>query len=141
MNKNLKARQKSIPHPSKRGQMVNASEISMYQGNIPDPESLEHYERIKPGFADRLIAMTEQEGNHRRSMEIAFLKASKNSFGWTIFGALLSVTMICSLCGYAFHLGHAREGAWVAGTVMVALASAFLASKLLSKSAPIAIKR
>lgn len=113
----------------------------MYQGVIPDPESLEHYEKIKPGFADRLIAMAEDEGQHRRGMDAAFLKASKNSFGWTIFGALLSVTMICSLCGYAFYLGHAKEGAWVAGTVMVALASTFLASKLLSKPQQIAIKR
>lgn len=36
-----------------------------YQGPIPPPEVLEKYEKISPGFADRIVKMAEIEQEHR----------------------------------------------------------------------------
>ncbi len=38
-------------------------------GPIPPPRFLDHYEKILPGMAERLVAAYEAEGVHRRNME------------------------------------------------------------------------
>jgi uncharacterized membrane protein len=36
-----------------------------FEGPIPPPEMLREYERIKPGFADRILGLAEREAAHR----------------------------------------------------------------------------
>lgn len=42
---------------------------SYYEGPIPTPELLKGFEEILPGAADRILSMTEKEGEHRRSIQ------------------------------------------------------------------------
>lgn len=41
-------------------------EVSFSSGPIPDPRSLEAYEKILPGAAERILKMAESEALHRR---------------------------------------------------------------------------
>jgi uncharacterized membrane protein len=55
------------PAPQKQQpQQVFRAQFS-YQGIIPPSGEMERYEQLHPGFADRLLKLTEEEGNHRRA--------------------------------------------------------------------------
>jgi uncharacterized membrane protein len=43
---------------------------SYFSGPLPRPEIFEAYERICPGAADRILRMSEKEGDHRRALEV-----------------------------------------------------------------------
>ncbi len=98
----------------------------IFHSNYPPPEMLNSYSQIDQSFPERLIAMAETEGNHRRQME-------KSAFRWAVildmvstvlaFGGVLAILFV----GYLFMKNtNANEGAWIIGTVTVALAIAFL---------------
>lgn len=40
-----------------------------FPGVIPPPALLEHYERISPGAANRILTQFEEQGRHRRKLE------------------------------------------------------------------------
>lgn len=52
-------------------QVVSAKQtVTHYQGAVPPPEILRGIDEIIPGAAARLIALAEQESNHRRILEV-----------------------------------------------------------------------
>ena len=48
-----------------------------FSGPLPHPELLELYERVQPGFAERIMAMTEAETKHIRDIEQKALCATR----------------------------------------------------------------
>ncbi len=46
-------------------QKIEYEQKQFYSGPIPDPESLQKYENISPGFANRLLTMAEVEQSSR----------------------------------------------------------------------------
>ena len=40
-----------------------------HSGPLPDPDTLQRYDQLSPGAAERIIAMAESEIAHRQSME------------------------------------------------------------------------
>lgn len=53
----------------KHVQQIQQHQINHYQGPIPPPDHLADYENIKPGFADRILKMAEDQANHRYALE------------------------------------------------------------------------
>jgi len=47
-----------------------------FSGPLPPPEVLEHYERIAPGTAERLLAMAESQSQHRQGLEKAVVEGN-----------------------------------------------------------------
>ena len=74
-NQNLKHRN-AIAQNGKTRIAVQQSEF--YSGPLPHPDMLEKYESICTGSADRILAMAEEQGEHRRAIEKAVI-ASKIS--------------------------------------------------------------
>jgi len=114
-NKPVHSQQKTIVQQAK-----------FYQGIIPAPESMEHYEKIQPGFANRILQLTENESAHRHKVEKRIIGLS---FFTTILGqiaALGSVLVVCYLCYFAFDKGYASDAKWIAVSVLVSIASVFL---------------
>ncbi len=107
-------------------QQVHLEKTKIYQGIIPPPEAMESYERIQPGFADRILSLTEGEVKHRQKTE----KRIVNYSFWTsLIGlcfAIIAVLIVCFLCYYAFSLGFADEAKWIAISVLVGIASVFV---------------
>lgn len=50
-------------------QKIVRHELSIHSGPLPAPEVLEHYERILPGAAERILAMAEAQSSHRMGLE------------------------------------------------------------------------
>lgn len=60
-----------------RGQAVRRVEVSrleQFSGPLPPPAVFRQYEQVQPGFAERIMRMTEKELDHQISMDQAQLK-------------------------------------------------------------------
>lgn len=49
----------------KQSQSIQVAQQKFYSGPIPDPDSLQKYEDVCPGFAERLMSMAEKEQSER----------------------------------------------------------------------------
>ena len=97
----------------------------------PEPETLQQYDNVQKGFADRLIKMAEIEQFERHQLS----KKQENTTRWGMIFALIAVMPIYGISAYAFYLGHAVEGAGVIiGTTIASLASVFVVRKNLFQS-------
>ncbi|MEY4539363.1 MAG: hypothetical protein RLZZ306_1120 [Bacteroidota bacterium] len=114
-------------HPNKG---VTATQTTtIYQGILPDPESMKQYEEIMPGFTEKMVNMTIDESVHRREIEKSVVNHSKNLAVWGMGFAFSSVLVISSLCFYAFYNNFPIQAATIATGVIVALAGVFLLRK------------
>lgn len=85
MNRKHKNRQPSVrsnlPEQQQQAQRVaevvrQTLQVTSFSGPLPPPDQLEHYERIAPGIAERIVAMAEQhvsmadrQMQHRHGLE------------------------------------------------------------------------
>jgi uncharacterized membrane protein len=93
---------------------------------LPPPEILEHYERIRPGFADRIVVSFEKQGEHRRSLEERTLLAQfELARRGQIFGFILGLTALAGGT-LAAVLGAQWAGGFIGGGGVVGLVSVFV---------------
>ena len=55
--------------PVEQDDMVMVRQRMGYSSPFPHPDHLEHYNKINPDFADRILKFTEENGKHRRENE------------------------------------------------------------------------
>lgn len=60
-----------------------------YSGPLPHPEHLEHFDRVLPGAADRILTMAEREQSHRHTWEQRELRSSILTERMGLFGGVL----------------------------------------------------
>lgn len=121
--------------------------VSKYEGPIPDPASLQQYENIQPGFAERLLKMAELEQAERHKTQKEVLAIGKitdesnlanQRYGLVNqrIGQLLgfgAVVLVVTLCGYAFWLGYKEEGKTVATSVIIGVAAIFVVGRIIRR--------
>jgi uncharacterized membrane protein len=110
-------------------QKFSVHQSQFYQGPLPPAQQLQQYEQIQPGFADRILSLTEGEAAHRRQLEAEIVKVSKwATLRGQVFG-FVSVIFLCAVCTYALYLGHPTAAAAIAGASMVGMGGAYLLNK------------
>ncbi len=97
-----------------------------YQAPLPPPAMLEHYERVLPGSADRILRMAEQQSAHRQELEARKLRSDIRNES---LGQILAFTL--ALVGLLGGLFLAYEGKSLAGlttfiTTLVSLLGLFI---------------
>jgi uncharacterized membrane protein len=93
---------------------------------LPPPEILEYYEKIRPGFADRIVAAFESQGEHRRSLENRTLVAQVElARRGQLFGFILGLTALTGGT-LAAVLGAQWAGGFIGGSGVVGLVSVFV---------------
>jgi uncharacterized membrane protein len=112
----------------------------LFSGPVPDPESLERYESINPGFADRLIKLAEDEQKSRLELNRLLVENELNNQrkSWASYRigqlfAIIAVTQVVLLCMVGFYLGHPNSARDIAVIVIVSLAGIFLSKRLMGK--------
>lgn len=100
--------------------------MTIYKGMIPSPDQLGEYEKISPGFADRIIRISEKELDHRQELERQFALFSFSSIMVSFAIAGAAVAGVCYLCYLFMDRGYATQGASLGVGVIVAIALAFL---------------
>lgn len=120
--------------------IVYSAQIAHMQsaGPIPSPDLLRQYEALRPGLADRIVKMAEEEAQHRRAIEteiIAVQSRDQNAYRFSellgqIFGLLIGLTAISGAVFCAVH-GAQIAGAFIGTTGVTGLVTAFILGRTL----------
>lgn len=76
-------------------QREELADLASSQGPLPSPEILREYERVIPGFAEKIFQLTEREAVHRRSVERELLV--QHRIGYAAMGSLLGTLVVVGL--------------------------------------------
>ena len=83
MNRNksrAKSRPKNQPRPSAGQNNVTTEHQvvteTLFQGPVPDPQTLSHYGQVDVTFPPRIMAMSEEQAAHRQKLETMSLTAN-----------------------------------------------------------------
>jgi uncharacterized membrane protein len=80
-------------HPD--GTKTASLSAQYYSAPIPPPEMMEHYDKIVPGSADRIIRKFESQTEHRQKCESIFIwTESIKSIGGLVAGFIIAMTAI-----------------------------------------------
>lgn len=122
----------------KTHQSIAVSQQKFYSGPIPDAESLQKYEEVCPGFAERLMRMAEKEQEERITIQKEVISVEKylnikelNNYRRGQVFALISVILVISLCCLFLYNGYAKEAKEVAITVIASLAGVFIIGRFI----------
>jgi len=119
---------------------IQEIQATRFSGPLPPPELLEHYERILPGFGQRMLEMAQTEGEHRRNLESRSLDAkieamrrgfddSKRGqiFAFVIAAIFVVAGVIVVLCG------HDVSGTLLGGVGVTGIVTAFIVGRQISR--------
>jgi uncharacterized membrane protein len=99
----------------------------------PEPSILAEYEKVKEGFADRLIKMAEKEQDARilrEDRKISLFHKRENTTRWGLVIGLLAVLPIYGISIYTISIGEATIGASILiGSTIANLAGVFVIRK------------
>jgi uncharacterized membrane protein len=97
------------------------AQISMaWSGPLPHSSEFAAYERTLPGAADRILAMTEKQGDHRRALESMALKSEVDRGKWGQIFAFVLALLVVGGSILAIETGHPLAGF---GGILVGLGS------------------
>lgn len=120
------------------------SRFSYREGPIPDPETLQEYNAVVPGFAQEFLASFLEESKHRRKLESRQMQLEEDSLqlqgklivgnqrrsNWGLAaGFIVSMTAL-AIGGGLVYTGHGLEGSLIAGTILPSLAAVFVTGTL-----------
>lgn len=129
---------KTPPKPAQRQRDAEAVVVQHQQerreifiGPLPHPDILRQYNELEPGFATRLLAMTEQEALHRRQMErhaleISFAQIRRGQ----LFGLIIGVCGLASAV-LAAYFNQTEVGVVLGGGTVLGLVSAFVLGRVI----------
>lgn len=112
-----------------------------HSGPLPAPETLARYDQLIPGVAARIVRMAEREQEHAISQQQLALQSDVSARAKAlslhargqVFALILALAGIGASVGLALT-GHDWVAGVIAGSVIVALATAFLGTR--SKETP-----
>lgn len=94
----------------------------VWSGPLPHPGTLERYEKLIPGSAERLLTAFERQVAHRHSLD----NRESRRLDWGLVAAFLAVVMIITAGAILIYLGHDWAGAGMIGVNIVGLAAVFI---------------
>lgn len=113
----------------KRAVIIQAVKQELFSGPIPHPELLKGYEDVKQGFAERIVAMAEEQQKHRfeceRNMVNGTISESKRG-QWMAF----AIAILFLIASVALGLyGHDWLAGVIGGGTLVALVTVFITNR------------
>lgn len=100
-------------------------EQSSFSGPLPPPQLLDHYDKIVPGSADKIISLWEEQVRHRQGLEKKAIDADiKQASRGSWFGFAIAMSAIGSGT-YLAYIGRPTEGIAAILTALVGLVGAF----------------
>ena len=97
-----------------------------FSGPLPPPSTLERYEQIAPGAAERVIAMAERNQAHRHALETAAVHHEIQISNRGQVCALIVALTGISAGAYIASLGQPVAGSGVVGGVIATIAVTYL---------------
>jgi uncharacterized membrane protein len=101
-------------------------EAASWLGPLPPPGALQLFDDVIPGSAERILAMAENQANHRILMESRIIRGDFTlSYIGLAAGFVLSTLVILGGI-YLISLGHDWAGSGLIGLNLVGLAGVFV---------------
>ena len=126
MKKGSKSKKKNSPSAKVSPAKIQKQTVAFHGGPLPSPQTLDQYNTIVNGAAERIIAMAEKQASHRQDLEAIVIKSgSRDSLLGLIFGLIIGLStiiggVICILSGYS------TEGTILGGSGLVSLIGVFV---------------
>lgn len=100
-----------------------------HSGPLPSPEDLKNYDLVNPGTAQKIVAMAENQQNHRIRIEAQVITEQLvQSARGQHYALAVAMTMI--LASFIMVIkGHDTAGGWVGGTTLVGLVTVFITGR------------
>lgn len=116
----------------KRRLLALISTSTHHEGPLPDPETLQGYEHIIPGAAQRILRMAESEQTHRHALDIQHLQGAieRDKRGQWL-GFAIALTCLC-LAGFTAYWGYPDAAKVIGGGTVVSLAAVFVVGRVMS---------
>jgi uncharacterized membrane protein len=116
-----------LPIPPSPNSPAKIRQVSISRtAPLPHPSEFESYEAILPGAAERILAMAENQSNHRQTLEKkAIYIESRNSLLGIIAALAIGITGLL-IAGFCIYNGHDTAGAALGGTTLVSLVGVFI---------------
>ena len=129
--------------PPDDGRLVEVTSATLSVGPLPSPEVLARYGQVSPDLVERIVAMAETQGQHRRDMERSALEAdiaqARGELGDRRLGQWLGFTIatVAILAGaVVIALGHDWAGGALGVSGVAGLAAVFVRGRSDGKPEP-----
>lgn len=121
--------------PGGREQQVTTTTQLQWNGPLPPPQALEHFERVIPGGAERILAMAEREQTHRMEIEkIGIGAAIQHEGRGQKLGAFVAVVAIVAAVSNTYIGGPWQATAALVGIPVLAAVQALILGHRARKS-------
>ena len=111
-------------------EQVTIHQQQIHQGSLPSPVTLNQYDQIVPGAAERILQMAEQDAQHQRDISIMALDAHRREVRLgQILGFGIGVLSF-STCIVALFLGSEKTAIAIGGTTVIGLVTAFIKGRI-----------
>lgn len=125
MTKNgSKSKQSPIATTNTNNRTIAKVEAS-FQGPLPPPQILDHYDQIVPGSAERIICLWEEQVRHRQRLEVDVITSDIRQ---SYFGATLGFIIAMSAIGsgtFLAYIGRPTEGIAAIITALIGLVGTY----------------
>ena len=99
---------------------------AFFEGPLPPPAILELFERVVPGAASRILAFTDDELRHRRSVELTIVSANTRALGRGQWFGFLGLMAGMGLGAWLVRAGYELIGFGSILAPLVAAATLFV---------------
>jgi len=119
-----------LPNEKKARLVTRMAAISVsYQGPLPPPEELEHFARIIPNGADRMMKLVEDQTAHRIEIEKHVIRSQQELASRGQLFALVIGVFGMSAGAWVGYAGQPWLGGVLGGSTVVALTIAFITGR------------
>ena len=120
--------------PGRRTEAIGLMKTTTFAGPLPPPETLQGFENVVPGAAERIIIMAEKEQDARHQMESRLTTANITMALLGIFAGLLALLIISFLIKYSIDKEYPGVASVLASTSLVGVIGVFVWFKRKKKS-------
>ncbi|MCC6423999.1 MAG: DUF2335 domain-containing protein [Phycisphaerales bacterium] len=114
-------------------EILQEFQVTHHSGPLPPPDQLDHYNKVSPGMADRIMRAAEAESEHRRYLEKQLLEAQiadvqierRIEMRGQIFALVVSCLAILGGIIVVIN-GYAIAGTLLSGATIVSLVGLFI---------------
>ena len=116
----------SLPEDERNKVISSVTQEYTYCGILPHPMLLKQFDEVLPGTAERIITMTEKEGEHRRNIEKQVVESEfKTQKLGIMFGFLVALAGMLGSVFLAFY-DKTIASTILGSSTLVSLVSVFI---------------
>lgn len=120
---------------------VESDVAELAQGDLPSAETVEAYEQVLPGAADRILAMLEEQSTHRMRMERTLVESAAHTERLGQLLGLAFVLVVFLISTWLITSDHPVPGTLLAFADLALLAAIFLGrDRAASESLPLMVE-